>query len=123
MKEKKSVKELFGNPVSVYTSDQAEGDGLLIKIKDDDINYMTKSVYSECIDKFLIKDDDGNVLDGFPTALNLMYKLISSVKAEVVKIQEEKGLDWFYNIKARGWEFYVCQNETGKYTLMFPEDY
>jgi len=123
MAKEDNVKELFGKPISVYTSDQAEDDGFLVRIKDNDINYMTRSVFDECIDKFLIKDDDGNVLNGFPTALNLMYKLISSVKAEVVKIQNEKGLDWFYSIEARGWKFFVCQNETGKYTLMFPEDY
>ena len=123
MKDKDDLKELFGKPISVYTSDQAEDDGWLVKVKDNDINYMTRSVFDECIDKFLIKDDDGNVLDYSPKLSNLMYKLISSVKAEVVKIQNEKGLDWFYSIEARGWKFFVCQNETGKYTLMFPEDY
>lgn len=123
MKEKDDLKELFGDPISVYTSDQAEEDGLLVRIRDNDINYMTRTVFNECIYPFLIKDHEGNLIEGLPTASELIYRLIGSVKQEVIKIQKEKGLDWFYSIEARGWKFYVCQNETGKYTLMFPEDY
>lgn len=129
----KNLKEIFGKPISVYTADQAEDDGLLIKVKDSDINYMTRAVYFECIDKFLIKvimsdrdsipEKDENILKGHPSASDLIHKLISSAKLAVIKIQLLKGTDWFYAIEARGWKFFVCQNETGKYTLMFPEDY
>ena len=121
--EDKKIKEIFGEPISVYTSDQAEDDGLLIKVKDSDINYMTRAVYFDCIDKFLIKDEDGKILKGQQPAIVLINKLIGSAKQAVIEIQKTKGTDWFYSIEARGWKFFVCQNETGKYTLMFPEDY
>ena len=119
----KNLKEIFGKVISIYTADQAEEDGLLIKVKDSDINYMTSAVYFDCIDKFLIKDEDGKILDGQQPAIVLINKLISSAKQAVIEIQKTKGTDWFYSIEARGWKFFVCQNETGKYTLMFPEDY
>jgi len=37
--------DVFGEPISVYTSAQAEEDGLLVKTNDKDINYMTRAVY------------------------------------------------------------------------------
>jgi hypothetical protein len=40
-----------------------------------------------------------------------------------MKIQREKGADWFYKVKLDGQDYFVAQNETGAYTLMFPEDY
>lgn len=119
----KNLKEIFGKVISTYTADQAEEDGLLIKVKDSDINYMTSAVYFDCIDKFLLKDEDGKILNGQQPAIVLINKLISSAKQAVIEIQKTKGTDWFYSIEARGWKFFVCQNETGKYTLMFPEDY
>ena len=44
-------------------------------------------------------------------------------KLEVMKIQREKGTDWFYKVKVNGLDFFVVLNETSAYPLMFPEDY
>ena len=57
--------------------------------------------------------------------MKLTKKLIDSAVDEIRKqyLKADKKADWFYSIEARGWKLFVAQNETGKFTLMFPEDY
>ena len=107
--------DFWGEPISVYLSEDAERDGILVRVPDQNINYLTIGVYSRCIEPFL---DDEKTLES-----DLILKLVVSVKREAIKIQKAKGLDWFYNVEARGWRFFLVQNDTGKYTLMFPEEY
>jgi hypothetical protein len=42
--------DVFGEPISVYTSAQAEEDGLLVKTNDKNINYMTRTVYDRMVE-------------------------------------------------------------------------
>jgi hypothetical protein len=53
----------------------------------------------------------------------LFRGLVIGAKLEVMKMQKDKGRDWFYKVKLDGQDYFVAQNETGAYTLMFPEDY
>jgi hypothetical protein len=54
----------------------------------------------------------------------LLSKLIESVIIEIQKqyIKDNKRADTFYCVTARGWKFFVEQNENG-FTLLFPEDH
>ena len=109
------IKDFFGEPISIYTSEQAEADGILIKTNHPLINYMTASVFHKCIEPFIINDNE----------IALTKKLIDSAIIEIKKqyLKANKQADWFYEFNCRGWKLWACQNETGRYTLMFPEDY
>lgn len=52
------------------------------------------------------------------------YYELATVIIEIQKqyIKDHKKADTFYAIEARGWKFFVAQNESG-FTCMFPEDY
>jgi len=121
--------EVFGKPISVYTSAQAEEDGYLIRTGDKDINYMTREVYQKMVEAKL---PDQEIVEGMNSQERALvqarrYALFRGVvigaKFEVMKIQREKGTDWFYKVKVNGLDFFVVLNETSAYTLMFPENY
>lgn len=108
--------EFFGEVISKYTSEQGVEDGLLVETHHPIINYVTANVYDKCIKPFA---EPMKILGDKNPEKNLLDKLLFSVIIEMQKLKP----DWFYSIEARGWKFFVAQNETGKYTLMFPEDY
>ncbi len=72
----------------------------------------------ECITPFIENSlaDDEKALK----AKELITTLLRSVAAEVIKIDKR---DWFYAVEVNGCKLFVCQNETGKYTVMIPSDY
>jgi len=125
------LKEIFGEAISVYTSAQAEEDGLLVKTGDRVINYMTRAVYYRMVEAKVPEPEPD--VKAKMTALDIflidakryafLRGLVIGAKLEVLKIQKEKGRDWFYKIALDGHDFFVVQYETGAYTLMFPEDY
>lgn len=143
------VTDFFGEPISVYTSDQAEEDGILIKVNNPYINFITRTVFDRCIEPFIdtgvmtersLKGKDALLIlpigksekvvciEVKPTreekdrmTTKLLDKLINSALDEIRKINKP---DWMYDLKdCRGWNLWACQNEAGKFTLMFPEDY
>jgi len=124
--ETKDIKEIFGEPISVYTSEQAEDDGFLVRVAGSKhINFLTDGVYTKCIEPFIIKDIEGHILRGFSVKA-LMKKLVSRIETVIYqKVQEDKAVadDWFYSVEASGWKFFVAQNETGMFTVMFPSEY
>ena len=105
------ITDFFGESISVYTSKQAEEDGILVATGHLLINYMTHTVFDRCIEPFVTEDID---------EASLTKKLIEDAIFEIKKINKP---DWMYAIKVRDWKLWVCQNETGAYTIMFPEDY
>jgi hypothetical protein len=121
--------EIFGNVISAYSSAQAEEDGMLVKVKDDVINYMTNGVWGKCIEPFVIKDDDGKPtkIPGMRnTYQDMVRKLVMRVKVAMVQqIQagKAKAGDWFYKVEVSGWTFFIEQNETGRFTILFPEEH
>jgi len=123
--------DVFGEPISVYTSAQAEDDGLLVRTNDKDINYMTRAVYEREVEAKIpaLSPEEHSRMTPFERYLHdgkrvaLFRGLVIGAKLEVMKIQREKGLDWFYKVKVDGQDYFVAQNETGAYTMMFPEDY
>ena len=124
--EKDDITAFFGEPISVYTSVQAEQDGILIQTGHKLINYMTRTVYDRCIQPFAV---DG-MWEQFAESqiayeVQLTRKLIDSAVDEIKKqyLKSGKKADWFYALEVRGWRLFCAQNETEKFTLMFPEDY
>ncbi|MGB7295139.1 MAG: hypothetical protein WBC70_06065 [Candidatus Aminicenantales bacterium] len=123
--------DVFGEPISVYTSAQAEDDGLLVRTKDPVINYMTRAVYEREVEAKMpaLSPEEYSRMTPFERYLHdgkriaLFRGLIIGAKLEVLKIRKEKGEDWFYKVKLGGQDYFVAQNETGAYTLMFPDDY
>jgi hypothetical protein len=131
MNEKDDLTEFFGEPISVYTSEQAEEDGILVATGHKLINYITATVYSKCIEPFIEslaitrlslanKPLEVTDADKKKAERELIKKLLDFAILEIVKLKRQ---DWFYNIEVRGWDLFCCQNETGGYTLMFPANY
>jgi hypothetical protein len=125
MNEREEITDFFGEPISIYTSKQAEEDGILIPTGHPLITYVTSNVYHRCIEEF---SKDG-LWEQFSDSKEkyerkLLSKLIASVIIEIQKqyIKDHKKADTFYCVTARGWKFFVEQNEAG-FTLLFPEDH
>ncbi len=141
------VTEYFGEVISKYTSDQAEQDGILIKTDNPYINYVTRNVWEKCIEPFiesavltkmsLSNKPMSEVIEVGTIAIIGNIKITEAQKKSAAKellnklldtaislIKAQNREDWLYTLKdCRGWELWAGQNETGKFTLMFPEDY
>lgn len=107
-----------------YSSDQAEEDGILFDITKLNkewekglFNYVTSNLLSQGYmdnEKFAIP----NILDLLNQALQIVKK----------KSKNFKEFDSFFSGKIefpnRDYkEIFIAQNETGKFTIMLPEDY
>lgn len=121
MNEKDDITSFFGEPISVYTSSQAEEDGILVATGHKLINYVTHTVFERCISPLAV---DG-LWEQFASSKEAYEKHLLSklIESAIIEIRKLKKQDWFYNIEVRGWDLFCAQNETGGYTLMFPEDY
>jgi hypothetical protein len=131
--EKDDLTEIFGSPISVYTSEQATEDGILVKTGHPLINFITATVYSKCVEPFIEplamtrlslanKPLEVTDADRKKAEKELVKRLIESAILEVQKLNRN---DWFYALDdCRGWkDMWVVQNETGLWTLMFNSDY
>jgi hypothetical protein len=131
--DENDLTEIFGSPISVYTSEMAEADGILIKTDNKIINYITQTVFERCIAPFIEplamtrlslanKPLEITDADRKKAEKELVKRLIESAILEVQKLNRN---DWFYALNdCRGWkDMWVVQNETGLWTLMFSSDY
>ena len=116
---------LYGEPVFVYTSDQAVEDGILFDItavnpewKKGLFNYVTVNLLNN---GYLNKEDKINI----PNLLDLLNQVLQIVKKET---NDFTTMDTFFSgsIELPNGEqqkIFIGQNETGKFTIMLPEDY
>lgn len=142
-KSDQDLNDLFGEVIYSYTSDQATDDGILFNLmllkpyfKDMDrsiFNYATTNLlYSlgyiedsrsiKGIEDKKIITTTGDIKINIPSIMDLLNQAIKILK------ESKKKNDWFYSGKIEDpngseKEIYICQNETGRYTLMLPEDY
>ena len=156
---KDKVTEVFGEPISVYTSNQAVEDGILLNLKvlENKIKgitapnapfshittnlltkhgYMTENSTIKCGHQF--KDIEGiwvkptmnecphcytkanQVTFNYPNILDLLNQALQIIK------KGPKG-DWMYSGKietpnGNKQTIFIQQNETGKFTILLPED-
>lgn len=118
------IKEYFGEPIYTYTSKQAEEDGILFDItkinpdwKKGIFNYVTNTL----LENGYLKDDKINI----PNILDLLNQCIQIVKQKSENFTVE---DTFYSGQVEfpdgvKREVFIALNETGKFTIMMPEDY
>lgn len=111
--------------ISQYTSKQAENDGYLIRVDllgEPRINFFTRNVWQLCIEPYA-QQKRSEVPDLVKNLKRAVIHEIIKAGKQVQLLPDLKLLDWFYSVKVNDWEFFLCQNETGSYTLLFPEDY
>jgi len=52
------------------------------------------------------------------------YEFIKKlIEDAIIEIKTINKPDWFYCVYIKNFKLFVKQNETGKYTIMLPEDY
>lgn len=122
----KNITDIFGEPIYTYTSEQAEEDGFLARVAGSKhINFLTDSVFVNCIEPFIMKDIEGHIIRGF-SAKALIKKLVTRIEQAIYQQVQNKTAragDWFYSVEASGWKFFVVENESGMFTVMFPSEY
>ena len=116
---------LYGEPVFVYTSDQAVEDGILFDVtalnpewKKGLFNYVTVNLLNN---GYLNKEDKINI----PNLLDLLNQVLQIVKKET---NDFTTMDTFFSGSIElpngdQQKIFIGQNETGKFTIMLPEDY
>lgn len=109
-----------------YTSEQAEEDGILFNVtrikavnKNGLYNYVTTNLLQEC--GYMGKDDQINI----PNILDLLIQCDCIIRKASIN---SPLLDDLYTGKielpnGQKQEIYIGINETGKFTIMLPEDY
>jgi len=117
-----------------YTSDEAEEDGILFDItrlkpewKNGMFNYVTTNLLSKGYME-IVPDVFGDYKDlefNMPALLGLLNQALNIVRS---KSNNFKDADWFFSGKIElqdgtHQEIFIAQNETGRMTLMLPEDY
>jgi len=128
------VKEDFCKPIFVYTSEEAEEDGILFDItkinpdwKKGMFNYVTTNLLNKGY--FVIKDKLKGEEISIPNLLDLLNQANEIVKKKSKNFTE---FDSFFSGEielpsGEKQEVYIEQNETGKesskFTILLPEDH
>ena len=123
-KQSNDLETFYGQPVSVYTSDQAVVDGILFDLiqlnpawKKGLFNYVTANLLNR---GYMYQDKIS-----IPNLLDLLNQANQIVR------RETKGftvMDTFFcgSVELPDGEqekIFICWNETGKFTIMLPADY
>jgi hypothetical protein len=127
------LNEFFGEPVFKYTSEEAEADGILINITKLNLrwdncpfNYATANLMSQ---GYILKEKNGEQSEqiklNIPNVLDLIHQAMEIVRRKSNNFTQP---DTFFNgliefPDGSKQEIFIAINETGKFTLMLPEDY
>jgi len=121
--------EYFGEPISVYTSKQAEEDGVLFNVttinpewKKGLFNYITMTLMSL---GYIDEDKEEEYKINIPNIIDLLNQAREIVRMKSRNFSEP---DWFYEgtielPSGKQQQIFMKQNETGQYTIMLPSDY
>ncbi len=117
------MKDYFGKVISSYSDNQAEDDGILFPVKNHKIfSFITTN---------LMHGQGYMVRDGGEEHVNKanLTDLLHLAGGIVVRAYRKSGVqDRFYSgfiefpSGTKG-KIFIAQNESGKYTIMLPEDY
>ena len=122
--QQNNQENLYGEPVFVYTSDQAVEDGVLFDItavnpkwKEGLFNYVTVNL----LNSGYLNEDKLNI----PNLLDLLNQALQIVKKATNNFT---AFDTFFSGSIElpngdQQKIFIGQNETGKFTIMLPEDY
>lgn len=110
--------------VSQYTSEEAEEDGILFdvtKLNKDWERGFFRYTTTNLLSQGYMNGDEVNMAN----LLDLLNQCVAIVKKASYDFQKS---DWFYSgfielPSGAKQEIFIVQNETGKYTIMLPEDY
>jgi hypothetical protein len=124
MSKDKRVDDFWGEPVSVYTSDQATEDGILFDLDlmqqcrtrgyPSPLKYVTTNLLSK---GYWNENETLNI----PNIIDLI--------TQALRIFDKKPKDdWFVSgmielPSGAKQKIFIAQNETGRFTAMLPEDY
>ncbi len=121
------INEYFGKPIYTYSSNQAVEDGILFDFTDIDpawkkglFNYVTTNLLSKGY-----TTDYAKMPLNIPNLLDLLNQSIQIVKKASNSFTE---FDSFFSgdielPNGDQQKILIVQNETGKFTIMLPEDY
>ena len=122
-----SMQETFGEVISSYTSDNAISDGSLVDLRvifgeKGIFNYVTSGLLAH---GYLKQDDIGQEYIDQANLVDLLFQARKIVKRKSKNFEE---MDSFFSGRielpsGERTKIFICQNETGDYTLMLPEDY
>lgn len=131
-KSNDSNKEIFGEAVFTYTSEEAEDDGILFDVtrlnpvwKKGLFNYVTTNLLSKGYIESGQSDKDFDYKIKIANVIDLLKQSLQIVKTRSKDFTEP---DTFFSgsIELPSGEkqkVFIQQNETGKFTIMLPEDY
>lgn len=117
--------EIFGDPISVYTSDEAVDDGMLVEAAPDQYGpkiLFTRAVFDAVWPPELVDNDDDRHPDGrtyLQRAIPLIQDALLICRGRPNDHLWTAGLEG--NVTGR--DVWIGLNERGGITLMFPEDY
>ena len=123
-----SIKEYFGEPISTYTCKQAEEDGILFNASKLNpawekglFNYITTNL----LNKGYMEEDKGDSRIRMPNIVDLLNQANQIVKNKSKNYTEADTFFSGYIELPSGskQQIFIQQNETGKFTIMLPEDY
>lgn len=127
------LNEFFGEPIFIYTSEQAEADGILINLNKLNLrwdncpfNYATSNLMNKGYIHQEKKDgQEEQIKLNIPNVLDLINQAFTIVQRESQNFTKP---DTFFSGKIEfpdgsKQDIYIGMNETGKFTLMLPEDY
>lgn len=117
--ESMTLEDVFGPVISSYTSEEAVMDGVLVKTNDRTISLVTRGVFEKCVMPFTNEDEATRLVNDLPSPAEVMQKLVDRVKV----VCAAKPADDFYAVDIDAWKFFVERNETGAFTLLFPDEH
>jgi hypothetical protein len=116
------ITDFYGEPIYTYTSEQAIQDGILFKISDIELfkNSIINITTTNLMDKGYWKQENQEIKINISNLQDLL--------TQAIKHMAKKGKDTFYSLRielpnGNKTKIFIAQNETGKYTVMLPEDY
>ena len=119
--EAKEQREFFGEPVSIYTSNEAVEDGLLFDLDQVTSRYFKNSPFNlattNLLSKGYLTEDKVNVpnmIDLIMAANKIISKMPPGDRFASGRIELPNGDKQ---------QIFIAQNETGRFTIMLPEDY
>jgi hypothetical protein len=126
---KSDITEYFGDPISVYTSEQAEEDGILFNVTKLNpawekglFNYVTMTLMAL---GYVDKDPEHEFTVNVPNVIDLLNQAREIVRKKTNNFTDP---EYFFEgtielPSGKKQQVYIQQNETGKFTIMLPSDY